>query len=286
MDLKELHYFHVDAFTEAPFAGSPTGVILLDEDLPNETMQIIATELNHSETAFVLKLPREAARSQCTFYALRWFTPEMEVQLSGSATLAAAKVLQQEMGDQSPCIVFKTPFGEIFTKMAGEDITITLPTDDYEALDPSEQVLWYLGISNYQRGVYSRNLKKLIIEVDDELALSRIKPDFNKLRGLDLDFDLGGLCITCRSTNPHEYDFASRYFNPWIGVDEDAITGSMHTVLALYWSRELNKKHLVAIQASKRAGRLILDVNDRGTVDITGRAYVAIEGKIRLPLKG
>ncbi|SCZ78449.1 PhzF family phenazine biosynthesis protein [Acidaminobacter hydrogenoformans] len=284
METKQLQYFHVDAFTEVPFAGSPTGVILMDEALPDEVMQAIAAELNHSETAFVAKLPPEAARSQCAFYALRWFTPEVEVQLSGSATLAAAKVLQQELGENSPCIVFKTLYGEIFTRMRDEDITITLPLDDYEPLDPSEQVLWYLGINNYQRAVYSRNLKKLIIEVDDELTLSRIKPDFNKLRGIDLDFELGGLSITCRSSNPLDYDFASRYFNPWIGVDEDTITGSIHTVLALYWSRELKKQHLVAVQASKRAGRLILDVT-QGNVDITGCAYVAIEGQIRLPIK-
>lgn len=284
MDLKELHYFHIDAFTETPFAGSPTGVILLEEALSEETMQMIASELNHSETAFVIRQPREAMRHQCAFYALRWFTPETEVHFSGSATLAAAKVIQQELGVSAPCIVFKTIIGEIFTKISGDYITITLPVDDYEALDPSEQVLWYLGINNYQRAVYSRNLKKLIIEVDDELALSRIKPDFNKLRGIDLDFDLGGLCITCRSSSPEDYDFASRYFNPWIGVDEDSITGSIHTVLALYWSRELEKKHLVAVQASKRGGRLILDLLDNGTVDISGRAYVAIEGMIRLPM--
>jgi len=284
MALKELHYFHVDAFTETPFAGSPTGVILLEEALSDETMQMIATELNHSETSFVIKQPQEPMRNQCAFYALRWFTPEMEVHFSGSATLAAAKVIQQELGVSSPCIVFKTIIGEIFTKTSGGYITITLPVDDYEALDPSEQVLWYLGINNYQRAVYSRNLKKLIIEVEDELALSRIKPDFNKLRGIDLDFDLGGLCITCKSSNPEDYDFASRYFNPWIGVDEDSITGSIHTVLALYWSRELGKKHLVAVQASKRGGRLILDLLDQGSVDISGRAYVAIEGRIRLPI--
>jgi len=284
LDLKELHYFHVDAFTETLFAGSPTGVILLEETLPEETMQMIASELNHSETAFVIHQPHEAMRNQCAFYALRWFTPETEVHFSGSATLAAAKVIQQELGVNVPCIVFKTIIGEIFTKKSGDYITITLPVDDYEALDPSEQVLWYLGINNYQRAVYSRNLKKLIIEVDDELALSRIKPDFNKLRGIDLDFDLGGLCITCRSSSPEDYDFASRYFNPWIGVDEDSITGSIHTVLALYWSRELDKKHLVAVQSSKRGGRLILDLLDEGTVEISGRAYVAIEGRIRLPL--
>lgn len=284
METKHLQYFHVDAFTEAPFAGSPTGVILLDENLSDHVMQAIAAELNHSETAFVTKLPQNAAHSDCAYYALRWFTPEVEVQLSGSATLAAAKVLQQEIGEDSPCIVFKTLYGEIFTKIRGEDITITLPLDDYEALDPSEQVLWYLGINDYQRAVYSRNLKKLIIEVEDELTLSRIKPDFNKLRGIDLDFELGGLCITCRSSSPADYDFASRYFNPWIGVDEDTITGSMHTVLALYWSREFEKQHLVAIQASKRAGRLILDMTGQGTVDITGRAYVVIEGQIRMPL--
>ena len=285
MGFKLLHYFHVDAFTEIPFKGSPTGVILLEETLPDETMQMIASELNHSETAFVVKLPDEATRSQCAFYGLRWYTPETEVHFSGSATLATAKIIQQELGNHSHCIVFKTLIGEIFTKINGEDITITLPMDDYEALDPSEQVLWYLGVNNYQRAVYSRNLKKLIIEVEDELALSRIKPDFNKLRGIDLDFDLGGLCITCRSSNPGDYDFASRYFNPWIGVDEDTITGSIHTVLALYWSRELDKKHLVAVQASRRSGRLILDVRDQGTVDITGRAYVAIEGRIRLPIQ-
>ncbi|MDK9712077.1 PhzF family phenazine biosynthesis protein [Acidaminobacter sp.] len=284
MDLKELHYFHVDAFTDAPFAGSPTGVILLEDALSEETMQMIASELNHSETAFVIRQPHEVMRNQCAFYALRWFTPETEVHFSGSATLAAAKVIQQELGVSAPCIVFKTIIGEISTKTAGGYITLTLPVDDYEALDPSEQVLWYLGINNYQRAVYSRNLKKLIIEVDDELTLSRIKPDFNKLRGIDLDFDLGGLCITCRSSNPEDYDFASRYFNPWIGVDEDSITGSIHTVLALYWSRELEKKHLVAVQSSKRGGRLILDLLDDGTVEISGRAYVAIEGRIRLPI--
>ena len=341
MAIRQLQYFHVDTFTEVPFKGSPTGVILLEEDLTDGLMQAIAAELNHTETAFIRRgqthwnlnvnhggqtrsditlnhggqtrsditlnhggqtrsnitlnhggQTRSDAtlnhggqtREDCAFYELRWFTPEVEVQLSGSATLAAAKVLHQELGEPCDCIQFSTRFGQIFARRRGEDLIITLPMDDYEALDPSEQVLWYLGIDNYQRAVYSRKLQKLMIEVEDEVALSRVKPDFNKLRNIDLDFDLGGLCITCRRTGPGDYDFASRYFNPWIGVDEDTITGSMHTVLALYWSRELSKRHLVAIQSSRRSGRLILDVRDGGIVDITGRAYVTMEGKIRLPV--
>lgn len=281
--MKKLHYFHVDAFSERPFSGNPAGIIILDEFISNEAMQAIARELDHSETAFVVKGQDRVGLEPCASYDLRWFTPEVEVFLSGSATLAASKVLHDELGVTSKCIHYNTLFGEIVTRREGEDIIITLPSDDYDALDPSEQLLWYLGINNYHRAIYSRNLKKLIIEVDDELAISRIKPDFHKLRYIDLDFDLGGLGVTCKSPKPEEYDFASRYFNPWIGVNEDTITGSIHTVLGLYWSRELGKKHLIAKQCSKNTGRLILDVLDNNTVEITGRAVIVIEGSLRLP---
>lgn len=281
--MSSLHYFHVDAFTEQPFKGNSAGVLILDEFPNDETMQAIAREFNHSETAFIVKGPARENKNQCAIYALRWFTPEMEINLSGHATLAASKVLHDEYGIENSCIIYDTSLGEIETRKIGEDIVLNLPMDDYALLDPSEQILWYLGINNYHRSVYSNLLKILIIEVDDEKSVLRLKPDYDKLRNIDLDIDLGGICVTCRRTVEGDYDFASRYFNPWIGVNEDPITGSVHTVLALYWSRMLRKTHLIAWQCSHRPGLLILDVLADKRVEITGRAYVISEGHIRLP---
>lgn len=272
----------MDAFTQTPFSGNPAGVVILDEYLSDEDMQLIAREVNHSETAFVVRSPERFNQNQCAIFALRWFTPEMEINVSGHATLAASKVLHDAYGINNDCIIYDTSFGEIVTRKEGNAIVLNLPMDDYEPQDPSEQLLWYLGINNFERSVYSKKLKKLIIEVDDEKTITRLKPDYDKLRKIDLDFDLGGIGVTCKGAENGEYDFSSRYFNPWIGVNEDSITGSVHTVLALYWSRELKKKHLLARQCSRRPGNLILDVLDNGRVEITGHAFIVLEGRIRM----
>ncbi len=279
--MKKLKYFHVDAFTSEQYKGNPAGVCVLDEFISHEEMQLIATELNHSETAFVVKGYDPENKYECPLYDLKWFTPETEVPLCGHATLAASKVLHTEYGISKDCVTYNTLSGLLYTKLSDKGITMNFPTDKYINLEPSEQLLWYLGISQYERAIYSDQLNKIVIELSTEKEVRRLLPDFEKLRRLDLEFDIRGVAVTCKGEG--RYDFITRYFNPWFGVDEDPVTGSVHTILAPYWSEILGKREMLAYQASKRGGEIYLALTDDNRIELSGEAIVVMDGEIRLP---
>ena len=287
--MRKIKYFHVDAFTDEKFKGNPAGVCILDKFISTEEMQQIANELNHSETAFVVKGDDLENRYECPLYVLRWFTPEVEVSLCGHATLAASKVLHDEYGILKDCVTYETKSGLLYTRKDEKGITMNFPVEQYINAEPSDQLLWYMGISTYERAVYSSQLNKLVIELRSEKELLRLHPDFEKLKRLDLEYDIKGIAVTCKNHNMIEspynksYDFLTRYFNPWFGVDEDPVTGSVHTILAPYWSEILGKKELIAYQASKRGGFIHLNLVDEERVELSGHAVVVMEGEIRLP---
>jgi PhzF family phenazine biosynthesis protein len=278
--MKKIKYFHVDAFTSEAFKGNPAGVCVLDAFITTEEMQQIAAELNHSETAFVVKGSDPEHLYECPLYQLRWFTPEVEVTLCGHATLAASKVLHNEYGIEKNCITYNTLSGLLYTRISEHGITMNFPKASHINIEPSEQLLWYMGISHYERAIYSEDLHKIIIELSSEKDLRRLVPDFEKLRRLDLELDIRGVAVTCKGNG--KYDFMTRYFNPWLGVDEDPVTGSVHTILASYWGEILDKKDLIVYQASKRGGEIYLSLTDDGRVELSGEAVVIMDGELRL----
>lgn len=287
--MKKIRYFHVDAFTDTGFKGNPAGVCVLDKFISTEEMQQIASELRHSETAFVVKGEDAENRFECPLYVLRWFTPEVEVSLCGHATLAASKVLHDEYGIHKDCVTYETKSGLLYTRKDDKGITMNFPVEPYVNSDPSDQLLWYMGISSYERCVYSLQLNKLVIELRSEKELLRLRPDFEKLKRLDLEYDIKGIAVTCKNTSDtfslkgDRCDFLTRYFNPWFGVDEDPVTGSVHTILAPYWAEHLGKTELLAYQASRRGGFIHLKLVEDDRVELSGHAVVVMEGQIRLP---
>lgn len=259
----------VDAFTSVPFKGNPAAVCVLEAFPADEVMQNIAMEMNLSETAFLVK----KAPLQ---YSLRWFTPSQEVNLCGHATLAATHaLLESRLIAAGETVAYDTMSGTLkATAQKNGSITLDLPLLAGEPA--SHPALAALGV---QIMTCERNRDNYLVEVKDYAALLACTPDFRGLLALDLQ----GVIVTAAAGVPQGYDFASRYFGPPCGIDEDPVTGSAHCFLAPYWVKKLGKTTFRALQASKRTG--ILDVaiaNDR--VLISGNAVITLKGTLQLPV--
>ena len=252
--------FVVDAFTDHAFGGNPAGVVLGHGD--DAWMQRLAAEMKHSETAFL------RGRDDGS-YDLRWFTPEVEVDLCGHATLASAHVL---FGTGLTSAVFHTRGGELRATSAGDaSITLDFPIGPLYDTEPMPEVYAALGVSpiDFQR----TDGDFFLCVVDDEAVVRRLAPDFNALRELD---KVRGVYVSARG---RDYDIVSRCFAPRVGIDEDPVTGSMHCVMAAYWCPRLGKDELRAFQASPRGGAMtVLLQGDR--VLLTGHAVTVLEGEI------
>lgn len=270
-----LKIYQVDVFTDEPFKGNPAAVCILDEKIEEEKMKAIAAEMNLSETAFVLPINTEA-----NIYSLRWFTPEVEVPLCGHGTIGTAKVLFDVMKIDSDEIVFETKSGKLIAKRYDDGIGIDMPLDEYEDIDLSADLLSSIGLGEYMDAKVGKTTRKLIIRVDSEEEILKLNPDFNKMKSLKFEEDIKGVAITTDNTN--NYDFLSRYFNPWAGINEDPVTGSVHTVLGNYWGDILNKKELVAYQASARGGKLILKLKDENRLELIGESIIVLKGDMYL----
>jgi len=265
--------YQVDAFTEEPFGGNPAAVCLIDEKLEKEEMKSIAAEMNLSETAFVRPL-RDGSFEGSEKFSLRWFTPEVEVPLCGHATLAASWVLFEEVANVNDSITYSTKSGNLSAKKR-EGVVLDFPTNNPLHEEPSKEILDGLGVVNYEDSSYSEKVNKLLITLSSEEEVKNISPDFSKLRSIVTD--IRGIIITAKCED--EYDFISRYFAPWVGIDEDPVTGSAHTVLAPYWSALLNKKEMKAYQASDRGGELAVRVEEDKT-ELEGKAVTVLEGNL------
>lgn len=248
--------YQVDAFTDEPFKGNPAAVCLLEGPEPDAWMQLLASEMNLSETAFLL--PEENG------WRLRWFTPKTEVDLCGHATLASAKVLfETQPLLRSRPIKFLTRSGLLLAKWASGAVELDFPAMDFEPFTATASVEPVLGFQPVN-AVYSGNY--FLFEAQDEALIHQVKPDMAALEKLPLP----EVIITAASKDP-EFDFISRFFAPQLGVDEDPVTGSAHCLLAPYWAVKLDKKVFTAFQASHRGGKLHLRLSgDR--VLITGDA--------------
>ncbi len=258
----KLDIYQVDAFSQHPFGGNPAAVCPLTEWLPDEQLQNIAAENNLSETAYFV--PRGE------HYELRWFTPQVEVDLCGHATLAAAWVLFHALADAPQVLRFATRSGELRVTRHGDELAMDFPARHPERCEPPAELLSALGIEHAE--VFGTD--DYIVVVDNEAQVAALTPDFACLKGLPKR----GIAVTARST---QFDFISRWFGPNVGVNEDPVTGSAHTSLAPFWAARLGKSQLTAEQGGTRKGQLRCELQgDR--VIISGKAVLYMQGTIYL----
>jgi PhzF family phenazine biosynthesis protein len=266
-----MRILQVDAFTDRPFAGNPAGVCLLDEPRDAAWMQAVAAEMNVAETAFLER--QDGGR-----YGLRWFTPAVEVDLCGHATLASAHVLW-ETGEASERLRFSTRSGELQAERTERGICLDFPRDEPAELGVEDSLRQ--DIADALRVTprwFGRARADLLVEVDEEATVRTLAPDIARVQALAVR----GLIVTAaadRSESDPTVDFVSRFFAPSVGIAEDPVTGSAHCALAPYWSARLGRTDLVGFQASPRGGRVGVTVaGDR--VLLTGQAVTVIRGEI------
>ncbi len=259
-----LSIFQVDAFTDRPFSGNPAAVCVLPEPADPRWMQQVAQEMNLSETAFLVR--------QAETFNLRWFTPAVEVDLCGHATLASAHVLWEAkylLPDQPAR--FSTRSGLLTAEQRGEWIELDFPAEPEHPAAAPPALARALGVMPAYVG---QNRFDYLVEVDSEETLRRLKPDFRLLA----EIPARGIMVTSRATS-RGYDFVSRFFAPGSGINEDPVTGSAHCCLGPYWSTRLGKHEFVGFQASARGGVVRVRVgNDR--VQLGGQAVTVLRGEL------
>lgn len=252
----------VDAFVGPDAKGNPAGVLLLERPLTAEAMLGIAKTMGHAETAFLV-------RRQPGEYDLRWFTPAAEVPLCGHATLASAWMLWNQVGGKSAELGFHTLSGRLSARRVGSSVELDFPADTAHTWKPTPELLRALGITKFVAATRSSNTHKMLIQLHDAAAVRVIRPDFAAMKNA-VPGSQGGVIVTAPGTNG--YDFVSRYFHPWVGVDEDPVTGSAHCLLATHWGTIFGKNKLQAFQASERGGVLDVALTGTGRVLLRGDA--------------
>jgi PhzF family phenazine biosynthesis protein len=256
--------FVVDAFTSRPFSGNPAGVVLLEEPAEPSWMQDVAAEFKHSETCFVLS--RDDGE-----YDLRWFTPAVEVDLCGHATLAAAHVLAAS--GARPPFRFHTRSGVLGTDVAVDGtVTMDFPAQPTTPIGEPVGLSDALGVTPVS--VHGNGID-LLVSVTDADTVRRMEPDIDRLR----DVECRGVIVTAPAGRDVDADFVSRWFGPRVGVDEDPVTGSAHCALAPYWSAIVGRPALVGLQLSPRGGRVGVELRgDR--VLLRGCAVTVLAGTL------
>lgn len=257
-------FFHVDAFSAVPFRGNPAAVVLLEGERPDEWMQSLGAEMNLSETAFVT--PRGDD------FGLRWFTPAVEVDLCGHATLASAHVLwEQRRVERESLIAFHTRSGTLKARNVREWIELDFPAEPPQTCAPPPELSEALGAPTT---CVQRNRFDYLAELESDRAVRDLRPDFAALRRIPSR----GFIVTARSDD-RQYDFVSRFFAPAVGIDEDPVTGSAHCCLAPFWAQRLGKSEMLGYQASKRGGEVGVRLSGP-RVFLLGRAVTLVRGRL------
>lgn len=254
----------VDAFVDQSFSGNPAGVCLLPEEQPAKWMQQVAMEMNQAETAFVC--PKADGS-----YSLRWFTPQVEVDLCGHATLAAAHTLWREAGELQSAIHFHTRSGLLSAIRKGDEIQLDFPSDQPKTREIPVALLQFLSKPPVWFG---RGRDDLLLVLENAAAVESFVPDLELINSITER----GLIVTAPGDINSGLDMVSRFFAPKVGIAEDSVTGSAHCLLAVYWGYRLGKKILCARQASLRGGLLTLELQgDR--VLLSGKAKTMLKGE-------
>ncbi|MDF2880795.1 MAG: phenazine biosynthesis protein PhzF [Clostridiaceae bacterium] len=275
--MKAVQVYQVDAFTNEPFKGNPAGVCILKEAIEDKYMQLIAKEMNLSETAFIQPIAGSDFNNT-NIFSLRWFTPNQEVDLCGHATIAASEILFNKIGIINGKIIYETKSGRLTADNTDKGIALNFPIDEPFNVNLNNNILEAMGIKNYKNAIIGKNTKKLVIHLNTEDEILKLAPDFEKMKSLKFEMNVKGIGVTCIGKG--KYDFISRYFNPWAGINEDPVTGSVHTLLASYWGKLLNKDEMKAYQASDRGGEITLRKLADNRLELTGQAVVVLKGEL------
>ena len=256
--------YQVDAFTDKPFTGNPAGVCVLPGPKDDTWMQNVAREMNLSETAFL--------QQQADGFRLRWFTPAVEVELCGHATLAAAHTLWEAgLLARRETARFHTLSGLLTAARRGEDIELDFPATPDQPAETPPGLAEILGakVVNFRGSRFDH-----LAELESEDIVRSLRPDFTRLKALPVR----GVMVTSRASMPG-FDFVSRFFGPAVGIDEDPVTGSAHCCLGPYWSKRLGRSEMLAYQASARGGVVGVKVmEDR--VRLSGQAVTVLVAEL------
>jgi PhzF family phenazine biosynthesis protein len=260
----KLRYHQVDAFTDELFHGNPAGVCPLAEWLPGATMQKIAMENNQAETAFYVRGPVR--------HHIRWFTPAVEVDLCGHATLAASHIIFSVDGFPGPAVEFDSRSGVLVVRREGDLLTLDFPADSPSLVAPPRDLIEALGAA--PREAYKGKTDYLLV-YSSQGDIERMRPDFALLARTPAR----GVIVTAPGD---AVDFVSRFFAPQVGINEDPVTGSAHTTLTPFWASRLGLEEMDARQLSRRGGKLHCRLAG-GRVLISGQARDYLQGIIELP---
>jgi len=261
-------YYRINAFAITAEGGNPAGVVIYDSDLEETWMQDTASSIGLSETSFVRR--KDNGR-----YSLRWFTPIKEINLCGHATLAAAYALWYEGYPQNKAIIFDTKGGELTAKRVGYSISLNFPAIKVSKTNEFKDKLHLLNLHDSTEVLTCGEY--YLIKLGSVSDVKSVTPDFQKLK------DTAKSVIITAEGKELGVDFVSRCFAPFMGINEDPVTGAAHCRLATYWSDILNKKHFIAKQVSMRGGDLSVRLLPSDRVELQGRAILVEQDSLPAP---
>jgi len=264
-------YWLLDTFTNEKFKGNPTPVCIVKDRLSDLTLHSLAKEFNAPVTAFI-EFPATK-----DIFQIRYFTITGEIPACGHATLGAAFILLNQMNKEQ--IVFKTIENiQLKARKENDLVFIEYPRFEKIKFDLPEALMRALSIKSIETYFYCSELQSLFIELKDENQVKNVQPDYSQL--VKSSNEIKEVVVMSVSQNP-SFDFVLRSFCPWIGIDEDPVTGSIHSVLAHYWKERLNKNKLRVYQASERGGQLFVNALE-DKVEIGGYSKIIIEGQLKI----
>lgn len=256
-----MNIYQVDAFTNKVFKGNPAAVCPLEKWISTDLMQAIAEENNLSETVFFVKNENS--------FDIKWFTPTCEVDLCGHATLAAAHIIFTELNYKEKQLTFNSKSGKLTVTKAADWYTLNFPSEEIEEIETPELLKQALNVPVLKS---FKGKGKLLVELENETVVKNLKPAFNLLAQIETN-------VVIVTSKGDQVDFVSRVFAPNMGINEDPVTGSTHTLLIPFWTKKLHKTNLEAIQLSKRTGYLKCEyLNDR--VEMSGQAVTYLKGQL------
>ncbi|WP_338792732.1 PhzF family phenazine biosynthesis isomerase [Bernardetia sp. MNP-M8] len=295
---QKIPFYQVDAFAPKSFSGNPAAVFLCDEALTDEQYLNIAREMYLPETTFLRPLFDDSSEKittkevknwkTATLFEVRWFMINEETNLCGHATLAAAHVIFEEIQSIHTEVSFRTRSGDLLIKkenFEGKEnyIKMQFPVEEkFEEKIPDTDLLKYLGIENQKINscIYFPIKQTLILEFENKTELENLQPNFEKLVKNKYEIPIKKVGVTTKGDS--KYDFISRLFCPWIGIDEDALSAVSHGLFAKYWQSKLNKTSFFAYQASKRGGEIHLELLKDNQVLLIGKGITTLEGNGRI----